>query len=408
MNRKKKTYMKMIEFVVRPILTIFTSLALVTLASAARASDTQYVLVNFTDPSEASFQEVAATFGQQAGQSVKVGVGVIVSYFAYPPEEAASRLKHYLTYAERYDLPIIVQIDGEQWLENRPDLWNWWNPEMPGYHPDNKHNVEWTGWSPDEAVKIGWRNWGRQLRVLPMPNLMSETYQEACKREMGKLVPIVVDWYRGLAPEKKYLFVGLKVGWESSIGVNNWHYPAGNLMLDKPESEDPVYGVTPDSLPSRGVASIGYAAVSTLGLARDGALTQAHITEVVRRHLEGLSRTCAQLGIPRAHLFTHCGGWSAGESLYTAALNDYACPGWSFYDYAGNPVLDTTAMNALALSDAPYWGAVEWLYTGKNAAGWGAAIRQTLSIPAIRYLCIYNWEGIKADRESVDAIRELL
>ena len=37
-----------------------------------------------------------------------------------------------------------------------------------------------------ESVKIGWRNWGRQLRVLPMPNLMSPAYRQACHKEMAR------------------------------------------------------------------------------------------------------------------------------------------------------------------------------------------------------------------------------
>lgn len=401
-------YHRLIGIVVMAVCVVLGVAACSTTSPGAQAPDTQYILVNFTDPSEAAFQEVARTIGEQKNPAVKVGVGVIVSYLSYPPEEAAARLRRYLSYAEQYDLPIIVQIDGEQWLENRPDLWNWWDPDRPGFNPENRHNVEWTSWDPADAVKIGWRDWGRQLRVLPMPNLMSPAYREACRAEMEKLVPIVVDWYAGLPEEKRYLFVGVKVGWESSIGVNNWYYPDGNDLLDRPEKDDPKFGKTIDDLPSRGVTAMGYAAVTTLGLANGGELTEEHLTEVVRVHLEDLSRTCAQLGVPRDHLFTHSGGWSQGESLYTAALNEYASPGWSFYDFAGNPSLDTTAMNALAMSDAPYWGAVEWLYNGKHADDWHTAITQTLSLPAIKYLCIYNWEGIRADEQSVNAIKQFM
>jgi hypothetical protein len=42
---------------------------------------------------------------------------------------------------------------------------------------------------------------------------------------MRRLVPIVLEWARSLPPEKKDLFVGLKIGWESSIGVNKFYYP---------------------------------------------------------------------------------------------------------------------------------------------------------------------------------------
>jgi len=370
-----------------------------------REKTPQYIVINFSHPSEKAFQEVADTFKGHANDSIKIGVGAIISYLAYAPEEAAKRLKNYLSYAEKYDLPIVIQLDGEQWWENRPDLWNWWDPNQPGYDPENKYNVEWTSWDSKDAVKIGWRNWGRQLRVLPMPNLMSPRYRTACHTEMRKLVPMVVSWYQHLPANKKHLFVGLKVGWESSIGVNNWYYPNGNELLNKPEEQDPQYGLTLDSLPTRGVTAIGYAAVSTVGLAKSGALQQEQLTTVVHAHLSDLSKLCAEMGVPRDRLFTHCGGWSQGETLYKAAINEYACPGWSFYDFAGNPLMDTTAMDALQQSNAPFWGAVEWLYNGKNADSWLSAITNTLSIPLIRYLCIFNWEGIKTDKQSVDAIK---
>lgn len=367
----------------------------------------QYILLNGVSARAESFGEVASVFGKTTDGSTAIGVGFIISYFQMSPGRAAARLKQYLSLSRQFDLPVIVQIDGEQWWENRPDLWNWWDEKKPGYDPANRHNVEWTGWTPDSAVKIGWRNWGQQIRVLPMPNLMSPAYRKACHDEMKKLVPIVVDWWNSLPEEKKYLLAGIKVGWESAIGVNNWYYPNGNKLLERPEREDPDYGVQTDSLPDRGVQAIGYAAVSTLGLASSGKLKESDVTQVVRRHLEDLCRLSADLGVPRERLFTHCGGWSRGESLYSAAVNSYSCPGWSFYQHAADPRKDTTAMKALERSDAPYWGAVEWLYQGGNTkAQWLSAIENTLSGNRIRYLCIYNWDGIKNNPDCISAIKE--
>ncbi len=376
--------------------------------SSLKPHPDQYILVNGLSATTESFEEVASVFGKTTDRRTAVGVGFIISYFQMAPDEAAARLKKYLSFSEQFDLPVIVQLDGEQWWNNRPDLWNWWNEGKPGFDPENRRNVEWTSWSPDSAVKIGWRNWGRQLRVLPMPNLMSPAYRKACHVEMKKLVPIVTDWWNSLPDEKKYLLVGVKLGWESAIGVNNWYYPNGNSLLNKPEAADPDYGLQTDSLPDRGVRSIGYAAVKTLGLASSGELKESDLTEVVRLHLEDLCQLASDLGIPRDRLFTHCGGWSRGETLYSAALNEYSCPGWSFYKYASDPRQDTTAMEALEQSNAPYWGAVEWLYEGKGTQAWSSAIKNTLATGKIRYLCIYNWSGIKDNLNCITAIKEIV
>lgn len=372
---------------------------------AAIVNRQQYILLNGVDATEEAFQEIKSVFGKADVRTRAIGVGFIISYLQYSPEVAAEKLEKFLELSEKFDVPVIIQIDGEQWWGNRPDLWNWWDSEKPGYDPSNKKNVEWTDWSPDSAVKIGWRNWGRQLRVLPMPNLMSASYREACHVEMKKLVPIVMNWWKSLPTEKKHLFVGVKVGWESAIGVNNWYYPDGNELLNQPEANDPQYGLTIDSLPDRGVQEIGYAAVSTLGVANSGNLREEQLTKVVRLHLEDLSKLCADLGVPRERLFTHAGGWSQGETLYISAINKYSCPGWSFYTHASDPKKDTTAMAAVKASDAPYWGAVEWLYNGKTTIEWMTAIENTLSSKNVKYMCIYNWGGIRDNDAAIDAIR---
>jgi hypothetical protein len=187
--------------------------------------------------------------------------------------------------------------------------------------------------------------------------------------------------------------------------VNNWYYPNGNALINQSVAKDPTYGTNVDSLPGRGVDAIGYNAVSTLGLADSGKLTEEQLTKVVKVHLKDLSKVCANLGVPRNKVFTHCGGWSKGETLYTAAVNRYSSPGWSFYKYAYNPSKDSTVMAALQSSNAPYWGAVEWLYQGSDTVeGWESALRHTLSMPRIKYLCIYNWRGIKNNQAAIEAI----
>jgi len=373
----------------------------------------QYIILNGVAATPEAFQEVVSVFGDSRHRKTMIGVGFIISYLGSPPDEAAGKLQKYLSLSEQFDVPIVVQLDGEQWWQNRPDLWNWWDKSKSGYNPENTKNVEWTDWSPDSAVKIGWRNWGRQVRVLPMPNLMSPDYRQACHVEMKKLVPIVMNWWHSLPEEKKYLLVGVKIGWESAIGVNNWYYPNGNNLLHHPVENDPLYGLKVDSLPGRGVTTIGYAAVSTLGLATSGKLTEEQLTEVVRLHLKDLCKVCADIGVPRDRLFTHCGGWSHGETLYSAAVNQYSCPGLSFYTYAFDPKKDVTAMKAVESGDAPYWGAVEWLYDGKakegnTKKGWISALKKTLSIKNVRYLCIYNWGGIKNNKAAIEAIDTII
>lgn len=373
------------------------------------SSTAKYIMVNGVGASQAAFQEIVDVFGKSKDKKIIVGAGFIISVLNMTPANAAIQLRQYLSLSEQNEVPVIIQLDGEQWWGNRPDLWNWWDDTKAGYNPDNRKNVEWTSWTSDSSVKIGWRNWGRQLRVLPMPNLMSPTYRAACDVEMGKMATIIMDWWKLLPLEKKYLLVGIKVGWESSIGVNTWYYPNGNDLLALPEANDPTSGINVSILPSRGVQSIGYAAVSTLGLATSGTLKEEQLTEVVRVHLEDLCKNMSSCGVPRDRLFTHSGGWKVGETLSTAAVNKYSCPGWSFYTYSSDPKKDITIMNSLKASDAPYWGAVEWLYQGQHTKDqWKSALTNTLSDSKFKYMCIYNWANIKNNSNCITAIQEVL
>ncbi len=354
-----------------------------------------------------AFAEIHRAFPHQP-TDIQVGIAAIFSYLHHPRERVVADLREFLQLAGETDMPVVVQLDGEQWWGNRPDLWNWWDTNRAGCSAANRANVEWTGWSPESAIKIAWRNWGRQLRVLPPPNLMSPRYRAACHEEMRVLMPLVLDWWRALPANQKDLLIGIKLGWESSIGVNAWYYPGGNELLDQPEANDPTTGLKADQPPARGVVPIGYAAVQTAGIRTNGNLTEADLAEVARRHLEDLCREANRLGVPREKLFTHGAAWKDEEALYAAAVNQFSCPGWSFYKHAANPRGDAGVQRALKLSDAPHWAAVEWLYQGGNdTAAWRRALTNTLADPRCRYLCIYNWSGVRDNRAALDAIRQL-
>jgi hypothetical protein len=371
----------------------------------------QYVVINIApeEDLQSSFQQIQRIMKGRTSERVGLGVGAIFSYLKLSREQCQEELERFLSLAERYEIPIVVQLDGEQWWGARPDLWNWWDPGRPGYDPRNRENVEWSGWGPEYAIKVAWRNWGSQMRVLPPPNFMSPRYRNACHDEMRILIPLILEWWGRLPDNKKHLLLGIKLGWESAIGVNSFYYPDGNSLLEQSEDGDPRLELKGDQVPDRGVVAIGYAAVTTAHLAERGELQAAHLAEIVRRHLKDLCALAAELGVPRERMFTHVGGWKDEELLYDAALNEYSCPGWSFYRHASDPTKDMGVHRVVQKSDAPYWAAAEWLLMGNQTAeSWGNAIGRTLSDPKCRYMCIYNWNGIKDDREAINAVRGLL
>ncbi len=391
-----------------------------TVAAPTPGSSTQYILFNRApgqgmyqgNPAtlgRKQFEEVLTQFPNRGAARIQTGLSYVFSCFRTPPETTLAALKVFLTTAEQTDTPILVQIDTEHWWDARPDLWNWWDPTKPGYDLANRENVEWTGWSPDDAIKIAWRNWGRQIRVLPPPNLASRRYTAACREEIRRLVPVILDWHAQLPPGKRHLLIGIKLGHETSIGVNAYHYRSGNELLDKPVSEDPVRSLDTEDVVARGVAQIGYAALTSSGIRTEGAPTESDLRDVAQRYLQMLSHEAAEVGAPRERLFTHGAGWKDGELIYDVPVNPHACPGWSFYQHAADPRNDAGVQRNLANSDAPYWAATEWLFQGpRETAAWHNALTNTLSDPRCRYVCIFNWESIRSSKAVQQAIHELV
>ena len=354
------------------------------------------------------FEEVNRHFADLPDSQMKIASTLIFSYLRSDVEVLKESLKKYLKLAAETDTPVLIKFDGESWWEARPDLWNWWDPDKPGYDPENAKNVEWTDWTSEYALKISWRHWGPQCRIAPAPNLMSPAYREACRDGMDELMPIIMEWWKQLPGNKKHLFIGINVGWESSIGLNAYYYPNGNELIDQPLENDPKFTAIPQDVLDRGKVQIGYAALTTAGIRTGGDITEHDLYEAVRRHLEGLSKHVREFGFPREKIFTH-GTGDFGEKLYDAALNEYASPGWTSYRYGYDPDACEGIIRGLGITDAKYWGIAEWwLQKPRTKEYWIPALEKTMFYPRFRFLCVYHWKRISESPEVIEAIREVM
>ena len=219
----------------------------------------RYILVNFTpgletnqnDPSSytaGKLKAVTQTIKAPVNPQLSIGVSATFSVLDCPPDREptlVASMGNLLNASRESRVPVLVILDTMNWWTSRPDLWNWWDPQAPGYNPENANNVEWTDWGPQHAVKICWRNWGRQLRVAPMPNLFSPRVRAETEKRLRLLTPIIAKWVQDLPQNEKYLLAGVKMGWEDGIGYNAFYYPNGNKYLEqwpKDESHDPGAG----------------------------------------------------------------------------------------------------------------------------------------------------------------------
>ncbi len=352
-------------------------------------------------------------FGPQKGNRLAVGNAILMYIFDRPMDEYETILRKHFEESEKYDIPVLVELDAVTFWDGVPELWNWWDPSAPGYDPENRENVEWCGWGSENAVKIGWLNWGSQIRLKPMANLFSPKYQAAVRERMDRFMQWTSDWYRSLPRDRKYLLGGVKITGELGFGVNNWYYPDGNSLLARPKSDDPTTGIDMKDMPSRGVGQIGYAALTYSGMKTSGEITPEDIYAIEAGYAGFIADIVQGYGIPREKLFSHSGG--TGDDL-AAAVQKNTCPTWSFYwDEAMNPSGFPQVTKYLKMSDAPYWGCSEWnIGDGKSVEEWAAALENCYSIPGCRFLSLFNYGTIfgkdadgnlKVHEPAVEAIR---
>lgn len=362
----------------------------------------------------AAFDEVSGAFKASDNPNLKIGLSFLFSTLERPTNILAESVLRFLNLGKETGVPVLVALDGQNWWQTRPDLWNWWDPKQPGFNPSNVYNVEWTNWGPAHAVKVCWRNWGQQFRVAPAQNLASRRVMEEHLKPLRVLAPIIANWARSLPPSQRWLFAGLKLGSEAGIGYNAYHYPDGNSYLERwpgDSSHDPTNSLVMSKGLSGGVMQLGYAAVSTAGLKREGQITRDDLAVVTARYLEELCRVAADAGLPPEQVFTHQGGnyapWTK-HAPFWPAFNRWSTPGWSFYGV--DPHHAGTLAAEMEKAGRRPWAASEWWWGGHDAVAWEENFRRTLSFKDCRFICVYNWNQGMFEREKggQEAVRKLV
>ncbi|MFA5292990.1 MAG: dockerin type I domain-containing protein [Phycisphaerae bacterium] len=377
----------------------------------------QFIVVNFstTGPvvNQALFDDLKTKLPNHPQAKIKAGASRMIRLMENPDAtNALTGLRIFLELAELNNVPIVVQIDIENWWTNRQDLWNWWDSSMSGYNPNNRNNVEWYGWGSQNAIKISWRNWGSLLRVKPAPNLMSPQYRAEVHRLYELALPVIVQWWNNLPAGKKDLFIGLKVGWESSIGLNSFYYPNGNYYYENwptDSSHDPTYSVNGTLPPAYGVQQIGYAALTSAGIKTSGSITESDLARVTGMHLTDLAMKANELGIPRDKIFTHSWHFKNSGTNMLAAVNNYSNPGWSYYtnNNSGIRNLDADINNAINNSNASCWAVSETLFQGSDTtSAWQTFFENNLDTRC-KFINLFNWDNITESQVRLNAIRNL-
>jgi lysophospholipase L1-like esterase len=382
-------------------------------ATAKPKRTSQYLLLNYSTSLAAARQThdmtsyVRDTFGAANRASrLKVGLAII-----YTPKEqiaeTAARLRADLALAQQMEVPVLIQVDTENWLPE--SLTNWFDPSKPGYDPTKVSDVEWYGWTPDTAVKICWRNWGTVVRVGPHPNLLSPRFQAWEKSIYDALAPVVVEWLAALPAEKQWLFVGWKCGWETTPNSQYAYFKNGNSYLtrtDNPKwvNEDKQY--------------IGYNAARTDGFQTSGVLDYEQsydvFMKIIGAHLSFLAKTARSLGLPREKLFVHTIAQGVDRYNMESQFNSDSNPSPSFYGKPTSSLRDNPSfLRCLATARAELgttgYGIGEFVFGAKNYDTWHRWFTEKLAgDPDLIFAALYNYDTMRGHAEVERALLDAM
>lgn len=413
-------------------------------------SDPQYVVMNFSTINELDWAAPEEEWQSEVRPQVitelralkaalppgtserRLAWSTLMEYMNFPLDEAGPdspyviKLRRIFEIAEAENIPVFIPLNGFQWWDELPELYNWWDEDgtktspaffarqdnpadfkqrfIAGYNPDNKWNVEWESWST--PMQLNWRNWGGgEFRLAPPPNLTGvtqaeqTTYREVLEARLSALLTqIELSASELEAKGKGDLFAGLSLGTEISLNASatpkDEFMPYGYRALQDaacPTRESDCVSATQNQTPDK---------------------LQLQRGEVVGRHLHDLSRFAIRHGIPKQRIYTHVWG-EAGEDdpkyapYAPAAFNAYSRPGMSFYGFAENPNDSPPWSAAQKAAGQQPWGAVEYSVP-KEPAPAQKALRNTLEVPSgAKVTVIYNWSEHK-DTPAIAALSQVL
>jgi len=233
-----------------------------------------------------------------------------------------SRIRSAFATAREHDLAVMLHFDFHLAWKNRPDLWNWFDPDKPGYDPNNKYNVEWHGWD-GPPNKVRYLNHGVLERQPPNMCLTSKRTRAEVTRIVSRVIgPVLREELAKLQAEgKRSLFAGVLVGLEP--GIDDYSQPDSERT--KMMKED---GVPAKPLGYRALLDRGFSA----GHPPDD-FRQA-LANVVQDTVAFWCQQFVEAGIPAEELYPHVAAPAPIEVMNApiwTAFNPYSRPGWTTY-----------------------------------------------------------------------------
>jgi hypothetical protein len=274
------------------------------------------------------------------------------------PQTLAQAVKAAFDVALRQDVAVYFTVENLEWA-NRPDLWNYSNPDAPGHDPDNVQNVEWLDWDGTPHPHR-YRDWGTPEKMPPVICYNSpEVLQEVSRLAKDVIGPEIAAGLDRLAKAGKlHLLAGVTVGAEPSLpnydDIEKFN-PRIARMMER------------DGVPR---SRLGYNALTNLGFSEKKPPEDfaAALAKVNQDYSAYWARKLGEGGVPQEKMYTHVAAGagvvgSPGVKYTNAPISiafiDSARPGWTTYPVG--PLQDDfqTLYEQLAAHGNPPWASTE-------------------------------------------------
>src|SRR5262249_36551880 len=152
------------------------------------------------------------------GKTRQLGVGDGIPVWVSDQSKITERIKMRFDMAKQTNTSVHFNVDDHIGWDQRPDLWNWYDPEKKGYNQDNRKNVEWYDWegtpnkrryitpdgAPSQTPHMCYNSPAIQKEIA---RIISQVVGPALRKEIDKLNQ----------ENKEYLFAGITVGAEAGF-----------------------------------------------------------------------------------------------------------------------------------------------------------------------------------------------
>ncbi len=341
------------------------------------AYDTEYLifwppLAGATPGTYGSVEDFAARLGTTGdGKTRQLGYGASIPVLVRDESRIARETKQGFDTARRTNVAVHFNVDDHIGWDERPDLWNWYDPAKRGYNPANRNNVEWYDW---EGTPNKRRYFTPEGASSQSPHMC---YNPAIQKEMARIVSQVVG--PALRKEidqlkqenKEYLFAGITVGAEAGFD----DYSMIRMLPQLRRSADPMQMQVAKMLTQAATlmdedkapqSRVGYCSLTNAGYTKTNSpanIKQA-LADANQKFIEFWDKLFVDARIPCSRIYTHVAASPPQDDPNNNApirivFNPHARPGWTTYPIGTLENGFQPLYDALAKHGNPSWGGVE-------------------------------------------------